>query len=80
MIFVGFEGGDIIGLTLDPKKFHYNYFEIPNEANGDRIYCTTVQLMNEKKLRNSAQHLSSSFDEHLGSENVVVSKKRMFCV
>ena len=49
MIFVGFEEGDLIGLTLDPKKCHYNYFEVPNEETGDKIYCTTVQLMNEVK-------------------------------
>ena len=42
MIFVNFDQGDLIGLTLDPKKFHYNYFEVPNDETGDKIYCTTV--------------------------------------
>ncbi len=73
----------MIGLNLDPKKFHYNYFEIPNEANGDKIYCTTVQLMNQKNMRNSAQQLSSSFDEQLGSGEDLDGlevKKKMFCV
>ena len=67
MIFVGFERGDLIALTLDAKKYHYNYFEIPNEANGDRIYCTAVQLMDQKNKRNSLSQVGSSFDEHLGS-------------
>ncbi len=42
IILVNFDQGDLIGLTLDPKKFHYNYFEVRNEETGDKIYCTTI--------------------------------------
>jgi hypothetical protein len=40
-IFTVTENGLVFGLSLDPRKYHYQYFEVPSTELEDRVYCTT---------------------------------------